>query len=73
MKTTLELPDDLMRRIKIRAAQTDQTLRDTITALILRGFAAGSAPTGELPAPVRLASGLLAAQELEAATQWGRD
>ncbi|OOO03526.1 MAG: Antitoxin VapB41 [Chromatiales bacterium USCg_Taylor] len=39
MKTTLELPDRLMREVKIRAAQTDRKLKDTIADLIARGLA----------------------------------
>jgi plasmid stability protein len=38
MKTTLELPDDLMRRIKIRAAATDRKLKDTVEELVRRGL-----------------------------------
>ncbi len=39
MKTTLELPDPLMREVKIRAAQTDRKLKDVIAELIARGLA----------------------------------
>jgi hypothetical protein len=39
VKTTLELPDRLMREVKIRAAQTDRKLKDTIADLIARGLA----------------------------------
>jgi plasmid stability protein len=28
MKTTLDLPDDIMRRVKIRAASEDRKLKD---------------------------------------------
>lgn len=38
MKTTLELPDRLMRRVKIRAAQSDRTLKDVIAELIANGL-----------------------------------
>ncbi len=43
MKTTLELPDDLMRRIKIRAAATDRKLKDTVEELVRRGLEAAEA------------------------------
>ncbi|MGI8895932.1 MAG: hypothetical protein ACR2HE_09835 [Casimicrobiaceae bacterium] len=33
MKTTLELPDRLMREVKIRAAQTDRKRKDVIADL----------------------------------------
>lgn len=38
MKTTLDLPDDLMRAIKVRAAETDSKLKDLIAALLRRGL-----------------------------------
>ena len=38
MKTTLELPDDLMRAVKIRAAATDRKLKDMVEELIRRGL-----------------------------------
>ncbi|QDP98017.1 antitoxin [Microlunatus elymi] len=44
MKTTLDLPDDLMRTVKVRAAQEDRRLKDVIADLLRRGLAAESAP-----------------------------
>lgn len=38
MKTTLDLPDDLMREIKIRAVKEDRKLEDTIADLLRRGL-----------------------------------
>jgi hypothetical protein len=38
VKTTLELPDDLMRTVKIRAAREDRTLKDVIAELLQRGL-----------------------------------
>lgn len=38
MKTTLELPDDLMREIKVRAAREDRKLKDLMTELLRRGL-----------------------------------
>ncbi len=43
MKTTVELPDELMRRIKIRAAASDRKLKDTVEELIRRGLDAAEA------------------------------
>lgn len=40
MKTTLELPDELMRKIKIRAASNDLKLRDAVEELIRKGLEA---------------------------------
>lgn len=41
MKTTLELPDKLMRAVKIRAAKTDRKLKDVVAELIERGLENG--------------------------------
>jgi plasmid stability protein len=38
MKTTIELPDDLMREIKIRAAREDRKLKDLVADLLRRGL-----------------------------------
>jgi plasmid stability protein len=38
MKTTLELPDDLMREIKIRAVKENRKLKDEITDLLRLGL-----------------------------------
>ena len=38
MKTTLDLPDDLMREIKIRAVHEDRKLKDAIADLLRRGL-----------------------------------
>lgn len=48
MKTTLELPDPLMRQIKVRAAKSDRTIKDVVTELITRGLKATSS-AGERP------------------------
>ena len=42
MKTTLEIPDDLMRRVKMRAVQRNQKLKDTVATLLEAGIAAAS-------------------------------
>ena len=41
MKTTLDLPDDLMRAVKIRAVHEQKKLKDAIAELIRKGMAAG--------------------------------
>lgn len=38
MKTTLELPDPLMRQIKVRAANSNRTIKDVVAELITRGL-----------------------------------
>ena len=44
MKTTIELPDDLLRSIKVRAAQEDRKLKDLVEELLRRGMAAELGP-----------------------------
>lgn len=39
MKTTLELPDDLMRAVKIRAVNEDRSLKDMMAEIVRRGLA----------------------------------
>jgi plasmid stability protein len=39
MKTTLDLPDDLVREVKIRAVQENRRLKDTVADLLRRGLA----------------------------------
>lgn len=38
MKTTLDLPDDLMRAVKIRAAENNSRLKDTVAELLRQGL-----------------------------------
>jgi hypothetical protein len=76
MKTTLELPDALMRRIKLRAVHRNQKLKDTIAQLLELGMAA--APDTEKPPrppkPVRLKDRQpLGIREIEAAINAGRE
>ena len=49
MKTTLDLPDELMRTIKIRAAEENRKLKDVIADLLRRGLSQESSG----PATVR--------------------
>jgi len=39
MKTTLDLPDDLMREVKLRAVEENRKLKDTIAELLRIGLA----------------------------------
>lgn len=39
MKTTLDLPEDLVRAVKIRAVQENRRLKDTMADLLRRGLA----------------------------------
>lgn len=38
MKTTLDLPDELMRAIKVRAAQQGRKIKDVVTELLRSGL-----------------------------------
>ncbi len=39
MKTTLDLPDDLVRAVKILAVEENRRLKDTVAELLRRGLA----------------------------------
>ncbi len=76
MKTTLELPDELARRIRMRAAARDQKLKDAIAQLLEIGLAhaPGAEPPACPPKPVKLARhGPLKFDDIEAAIAAGRD
>jgi hypothetical protein len=73
MKTTLDLPDDLMREVKIRAVHEHKKLKDAIAEFIRKGIDASKSPRRRLPKPVRLRGGPLTTEEIEAAIAWGRE
>lgn len=56
MKTTLELPDDLMREVKIRAVRENRRLKDAVADLLRRGLAerrsAGAAVKRRVALPI---------------------
>jgi hypothetical protein len=54
VKTTLELPDDLMRRIKMRAVQENRKLKDIIADLLQRGLAQEAGGPGTVERRVQL-------------------
>lgn len=39
MKTTLDLPDDLVKRVKLRALQEGRKLKDAVADLLRKGLA----------------------------------
>jgi len=73
MKTTLDLPDDLMRAVKIRAVHERKKLKDAIAEFIRKGMAASKTRSAQMPKPVKLRGGPITAEEIEAAIAWGRD
>jgi plasmid stability protein len=46
MKTTLELPDDLVKEIKILAVNEGKKLKDAVADLLRQGLAAASGESG---------------------------
>ena len=76
MKTTLDLPDELMRRVKIRAAERNQKLKDVLAELIQSGLA-GASPRRRVPKPPKPARlckrGRISIRDVEAAIVAGRD
>ena len=50
MKTTLDLPDDLVRAVKLRAVAQNQTLKDLVIEFLQRGL--GMHPLGRLEQPL---------------------
>ena len=76
MKTTLELPDDLARRIKRRALERNQKLKDTVAQLLELGLAHApdAAAQRGAPKPVQLKQrGPLTIADIEAAIADGRE
>jgi plasmid stability protein len=52
MKTTLDLPDDLVREVKIRAVRENRKLKDAITELLRRGLSQKSATGSRVELPL---------------------
>lgn len=54
MKTTLDLPDELMRTVKIRAVRENRKLKDMIADLLRRGLAQEPGESGAVRKRVQL-------------------
>ena len=54
MKTTLELPDELMRAVKIRAVNEGRRIKDVMAELIRRGLSEVPEPAGSAMTQVRV-------------------
>lgn len=54
MKTTLDLPDDLLKQVKLRAVQQGRKLKDAVADLLRTGLAAiTTEPPAEIPVITR--------------------
>ena len=74
MKTTLELPDELMKEVKIRAVHEHKKLKDIIAELLRKGIAASKTRRPTIPKAVKLRGGFKpTTEDIEAAIAWGRD
>jgi hypothetical protein len=74
MKTTLDLPDDLMREVRIRAVHEHKKLKDAIAEFIRKGMSVGKARPPKIPKPIKLRGGFKpTTEDIEAAIAWGRD
>ena len=52
MKTTLDLPDALVKEVKVRAVQEGRKLKDAVAELLRRGLAVSTVPESPPPEPV---------------------
>ena len=52
MRTTLDLPDPLLRSLKIQATQSGKSLKALLNELIVRAMAMPVAPAAEVALPV---------------------
>jgi hypothetical protein len=74
MKTTLDLPDELMREVKIRAVHERKKLKEVIAELLQAALGAGKPRRQRIPKPVKLRRGFIpTAEDIEAAIAEGRD
>ena len=75
MKTTIDLPDEVVRRVKIRAIHENKKLKEVVAEFLDTGLAQQTAPSprSKLPPLVKLKDrGLLSLPEIEAAIAVGR-
>ena len=71
MKTTLDLPDELIKRVKIRAIHEHKKLKDAVAELIERGME--QPKPVKIRKPIKLRGGPITTKEIEAALNWGRE
>jgi hypothetical protein len=70
MKTTLDLPDELMREVKIRAVHEREKLKEVIAELLQAALGAGKPRRQRIPKPVKLRRGFTpTAEDIEPQSQ----
>jgi plasmid stability protein len=52
MKTTIELPDALVKQVKLRAVREGRKLKDAVADLLRKGLAVGAKGASSTDAPV---------------------
>ncbi len=52
MKTTLDLPDALVKQVKLRALREGRKLKDAVADLLRKGLAVAASAEAEIEAPV---------------------
>jgi hypothetical protein len=73
MKTTLDLPADILQQLKFLAAQKNETLKDIVARLLRAGLRAEDSRPVLPPIPIKLKGGPLTAEEIRAAIEEGRE
>jgi hypothetical protein len=73
MKITVELPDPLVRRMKIRAIHEHKKLKEVVTEVIEQGLRKEPSSSRTLPKPLRLRGGFVpTTEDIEGAIAKGR-
>jgi hypothetical protein len=73
MLTALDLPDELMRDIKIRAINEHKKLTEMIAELLQKGLAVDRHRRGKLPKPVKLRRAQSPPRKSKTAINWDHD
>lgn len=73
-KTTIELPEDLMQEIKLRAVRERKKLKDKVADMLRFSIEHEPPPRPLIPKPLRLRGGFKpTVEDIEAAINYGRD
>lgn len=57
MKTTIDLPDELVRALKIQAVTQGRTLKEFVSELLRQGMGLGASPSPQTSVMIRIAKG----------------